>query len=77
LTAAASVPKLAAMQFVIDEIHVDGKGSGQSGNEGEKRLSVRFTGGVEAQHRKLGTSSVAAACLRVQQERSEKQVSFR
>jgi hypothetical protein len=32
---------------------------------------VRFTGGVEAQHRKLGTSSVAAACLRVQQERRE------
>jgi hypothetical protein len=32
---------------------------------------VRFTGGVEAQHRKLGTSSVAAACLRVQQERKQ------
>src|ERR1700739_3870330 len=55
---------------MIDEIDVDGKGSGQSGNEGEKSLSVRFTGSVEAQHRKLGTSSVAAACLRVQRSES-------
>jgi hypothetical protein len=27
---------------------------------------VRFTRSVEAQHRELGTSSVAAVCLRVQ-----------
>ena len=66
LTAAASVTKLAAMEFVVDEVQVDRKRSGQPGNEGQQRLSVRFTGSVEAQHGQLGTSSVAAVRLHVQ-----------
>jgi len=53
LAAAATVAELAAMEFVIDEINIDGKGSGQTGDEGEERLSVRFTGSVEAKHGNL------------------------
>jgi hypothetical protein len=53
LAAAATVAKLAAVEFVIDEIDVDGEGSGQAGDEGEERLSVRFTGSVEAKHGNL------------------------
>ncbi len=72
LAAAAAVAELAAMELVVDEVDVDRKGRGQSGNEGQQRLSVRFTGSVEAQHRQLGTSSVAAVCLRVQYGGGEK-----
>jgi hypothetical protein len=37
---------------------------------------VRFTSSVEAQHRKLGTSSVAAECLRVQYGEKRRVASF-
>ena len=53
LASTAAVAELAAVQFVIDEIDVDRKGSGQSGNEGQQSLSVRFTGSVEAKHGNL------------------------
>src|SRR5229473_1725933 len=66
LAAAAAVAELAAMEFVVDEVQVDRKRSGQPGNEGQQRLSVRFTGSVEAQHGRLGRSSVAAVRLHVQ-----------
>ena len=66
LAAAASVAELAAMELVIDEVYVDRKRGRQPGNEGQQGLSVRFTGSVKAQHRQLGTSSVAAVRLRVQ-----------
>src|SRR5712692_1966029 len=66
LTAAAAVAELAAVQFVIDEIEIDRQGSRQAGDEGEERLSVGFTGGVEAKHGRFGRSSVAVTWLRVQ-----------
>ena len=50
LTATPPVSKLAAMEFMIDEINIDGKRRGQSRDEGKQSLSVRFTGGVEAKH---------------------------
>src|SRR6266446_1312591 len=66
LATAAAVAELAAMEFVVDEVQVDGKRRGQARDKGQQRLSVRFTGSVEAQHGQLGTSSVAAVRLRVQ-----------
>ncbi len=50
LAAAAAVAELAAVQLVIDEGDVDGQTRGQAGDEGQQGLSVRFTGGVKAQH---------------------------
>ncbi len=69
LTAAAAVAELAAVQFVIDEVEVHGQGRRQAGKEGEERLSVRFTGSVEAKHSRFGRSSVAVPWLRVQRGR--------
>ena len=48
--AAASVAKLAAVQFVIDDIDVDGQASRKARDKCQQRLSVRFTGGGETQH---------------------------
>ena len=50
LAATATVAELTAVQFVIDEIEVHGQGSREAREEGEERLSVRFTGSVEAKH---------------------------
>src|SRR5713226_1058282 len=69
LAAAAAVAELAAVQFVIDEVEVHGQGRRQAGKEGEERLSVRFTGSVEAKHSRFGRSSVAVPWLRVQRGR--------
>ncbi len=66
LAAAAAVAELAAVQFVIDEVEVHGQGRRQAGKEGEERLSVGFTGSVEAKHGRFGRSSVAVPWLRVQ-----------
>jgi hypothetical protein len=50
LASAAAVAELAAMELMIDEINVNGKRCWESGDEGKQGLSVRFTGGVEAEH---------------------------
>src|SRR5215469_952230 len=50
LAATASVTQLAAVQLGVDELEVDGKLRGKAGKVREKRLSVRFAGGVEFQH---------------------------
>jgi hypothetical protein len=53
LASTAAVAELSAVEFMIDEIDVNREGSGKAGDEGEERLSVGFTGSVEAKHGNL------------------------
>src|SRR6266566_4874656 len=55
LAAAATVAQLAAVQLGVDELEVDGELRGKAGKVCEKRLSVRFAGGIEFQHPRLST----------------------
>jgi hypothetical protein len=50
LPAAPAVAKLAPMKLVIDKVQIHRQSRGKAGNKRKKRLSVRFTGGVELQH---------------------------
>jgi hypothetical protein len=50
LPAAPPVAELAAMQFTVDEFDVHGQSCGQSRQERQQRLSVRFSRSVKAKH---------------------------
>src|SRR5258708_39289130 len=50
LPPAASVAQLTAMQFVIDELQINGQSRGQAGQKRQQRLSMRFSRSVELQH---------------------------
>src|SRR5260370_32800317 len=57
---AASIPKLAASELMIDELHVNRHLCGQAGDKRQQRLSMRFTRGIKAKH---PCSSLARTCV--------------
>src|SRR6516162_7840753 len=71
LAAAAAVAQLAAVQLGVDELEVDRELGGKAGNVCEKRLSVRFAGGIEFQHPRLSTRVSCDSAIRRKRQSSD------